>query len=130
MGKYDKFINVFIILIIVFLLYKLLSCSQLFANNEGFDLIKNGKMKKSKGSNIIKMANPSGSDYVLQQKSNMGDNNKDDDKTFYEVAIEVTQNLSYRVSCWYCETGDWDGKDNIINVLMIKKRWIKLYSSM
>ena len=121
MGKYDKFINVFIILIIVFLLYKLLSCSQLFANNEGFDLIKNGKMKKSKGSNTIKMANPSGSDYVLEQKSNKGNKKNTDSNTFYEVAIEVTPNLSYRVSCWYCGTGDWDGKDNIINVLMIKK---------
>ena len=125
MSKCTKLISIAIILIIALLLYKLFSSNQVnFIHrqimHENFELIKNGSFKNAndisslinkKGNNkIIKIDNPSDSDFALMQDS------ENSEKTYYEIETKVVSNMKYTFTCWYYQSNKWKGKDNIINI--------------
>ena len=113
MSKFTNLVSIGVILVISLLLYKFFS-----SNQENFELINNGSFNNSedissskKGNNkIVKIENPSGSDYALMQ------DHKNSHDTYYEIETKVVPQMNYVLSCWYYETKKWDGKDNIINV--------------
>ena len=113
MSKFTNLVSIGVILVISLLLYKFFS-----SNQENFELINNGSFNNSedissskKGNNkIVKIENPSGSDYALMQ------DHKNSHDTYYEIETKVVPQMNYVLSCWYCETKNWNGKDNIINV--------------
>ena len=121
MSKYDNLLSICAILLVALLLYKLFPF-----NRENFELINNGSFNKcsdissfinKKGNNkIITMKNPvPESDCVLAQGF------KNSHKTFYEVENKVRPSMAYECSCWYFETDDWNGTDNVINIILPNK---------
>lgn len=46
---------------------------------------------------------------------------KPTDDIYYAVKISVKPEMKYSIECWYSVTKDWDGKDNIINVVIEDK---------
>lgn len=129
--KYIIYI-LFLILIVIISLYYLKKIEE--NNIENFGLLKKDPLihmidngiklieTKREHSNLINKNNPENSKTVIEQDSMNNTKKKNNNiDIYYAVKIKVKAEMKYSVECWYSVTIDWDGKDNIINIVIEDK---------
>lgn len=77
----------------------------------------NGEMSNDSLHNIgnatIIMENPGDSSYVLKQSA-LTDS---EEKTRYQLNLEINPGKTYKIKCWVTYDEDWDGNFNLFNIL-------------
>lgn len=123
------FMLVALLIIIVFTLLFVMKFSKCDYENFTDNMITNSSFfkgkdlnnveKKNTNNKIIIMDNPGESSHVIKQSAKL--TTKEVSEVIYKIDIEVEKNKQYKLSCWIAHSDNWNGKNDIFYVKILRK---------
>ena len=118
-----KLVMLFCIFLTICITYQLckkdIVVSENFNSNRSTDVFNSIDLMKNNieimpNNKFINLKNP-GNDKVLVQDST------NSDKTYYKFTKDVKPNYNYKLTAWFANVDNWDGKDKMFNIKMYDK---------